>query len=130
MAPEVRPGFLSAVSELVGDTIAARTGGVQAERKLKGRQIAYVYGRNLYDLTLTDVGAMTSPAAGAGDGSPVHAEFGIRSRTTGKRYTFELEYATNGPLAGVPTLIRHQPRWWVQVVLRLEEPDHAAVRGR
>jgi hypothetical protein len=117
----VRPGFLTAVAELMTDTISARPEGAPALRRLKGRKLAYVYGRNLFDLTLTGVEPMAPPAASRDHGSPVHADFEIRSRRTGARYTFELEYGTEGPLAGVPTLIRHQPRWWLQAVLTLDD---------
>jgi hypothetical protein len=118
----VRSGFLLAVAELVNDSVAAAgSGGAQALRRLKGRTIPYVYSRTLYDLKLTAIEPL-SPAAGArGAAKAVHAEFQTTNRTTGNRTTFELEYATGGALAGVPTLIRHQPRWWLQAVLALVE---------
>jgi len=50
----------------------------------------------------------------------VHAEFGTLNRAKGTRTTFALEYAAEGPLAGVPTLIRHRPRWWLEAVLTLD----------
>jgi len=50
-------------------------------------------------------------------GVPVRSAFEIRSRTTGERYRFELEYATSGPLAGIPSVIRYQPRWWLELEL-------------
>jgi hypothetical protein len=118
----VRPGFLTAVAELMTDTIAARREGPVALRRLKGHKTSYVWGRNLFDLTLKGVEPMPPPAAvSAPNAWPVHADFEIRSRTTGARYTFELEYGTDGELAGVPTLIRHQPRWWLQAVLTLDD---------
>jgi len=123
VAHGVRPGFLTAVAELVNDTITARKGGEQPLRRLKGRTIAYVYGRRLYDLKLTGVGPV-NPRAGAPSGNAlVHAEFETLNRTTGSRTTFEIDYATDGPLAGVPTLIRHKPRWWLEAVLTLEKGD-------
>jgi len=115
-----RPGFLRAVAELVDETIAARKDGEQALRRLKGRTIPYVYGRRLYDLKLADVESLRPPKGGPPDGRPVHAEFGTLNHGTGSRTTFELQYATDGPLAGVPTLIRHKPRWWLEAVLKLE----------
>jgi hypothetical protein len=116
----VRSGFLLAVAELVNDTIAARRTGESALRGLKGRTIAYVYGRRLYDLTLTGVASVRAPAGGPPGGVHVHADFGTLNRTAGTRTTFELEYAADGPHAGVPTLIRHRPRWWLEAVLTLE----------
>ena len=117
----VRPGFLMAVAELVNDTIAARSDSEQALRRLKGRTIAFVYSRRLYDLKLTRVEPGRPPAGGSPRAAVVHADFETLNRSAGTRNTFELEYAADGPLAGVPTLIRHRPRWWLEAVLTLEE---------
>jgi hypothetical protein len=129
----VRPGFLMAVAELVNDTMAAWQKGEQALRRLKGRTLAYVYSRRLYDLKLTGI-EPRRPAGGASSRPGlVHADFETLNRGTGSRTTFELEYATDGPLAGVPTLIRHKPRWWLEAVLKLEEnttPPAEAKDGR
>lgn len=123
----VRPGFLIAVAELVNDTIAAQKGGDKALRALKGRTISYVYGRRLYDLQLTGVGLVRSSTAGPSRGNLVHADFETTNHSTAGHSRFELEFATEGELAGVPTIIRHQPRWWLQAVLTLEEGT--AARG-
>jgi hypothetical protein len=125
----VRPGFLMAVAELVNDTIAARRNGEQPLRRLKGRTIAFVYSRRLYDLKLTAVEPMRQPAGAPSGGAPVHAEFETFNRSAGSRNTFQLEYATDGPLTGVPTLIRHRPRWWLEAVLTLEESATAPGGG-
>jgi hypothetical protein len=53
----------------------------------------------------------------------VRAEFKTLNRGTGSRNTFELEFAADGALAGVPTLIRYKPRWWLEAVLTLDEPS-------
>lgn len=116
----VRPGFLIAVAALMDETIAARKDGEPALRRLKGRTIPYVYGRRLYDLKLADIESLRPPKGGPPGGRQVRAEFATLNRGTGSRTTFELEYAAEGPLAGVPTLIRHRPRWWLEAVLRLE----------
>jgi hypothetical protein len=119
--PGVRPGFLVAVAEMVGAAVDARGEGKDALRRLKGSRSGYVYGRNLYELTLAGIEPM-GPAASAKDrGYPVHADFETRNLTAGTRSTFELEFRTAGALAGVPTLIRHQPRWWLQAVLTLDD---------
>ena len=116
----VRHGFLVATAELVQDTLAAAKAGAQPLRALKGRTISYIYARTLYDLKLTDL-EVSRPKAGASSGyAVVHAEFGTLNRTKGTRTSFELEYAADGPLAGVPTLIRHRPRWWLEAVLTLD----------
>ena len=110
------------------DTIAARKSGEQALQRLKGRTIPYIYSRTLYDLKLTDVDTVRSSGGGPPGAGLVHAEFGTLNRTKGSRTTFELEYATEGPLAGVPTLIRHRPRWWLEAVLTLEDAPTASGR--
>jgi len=124
----VRPGFLTAVAELVNGTIEARRDGELAVRRLKGRSVAYVYGRRLYDVKLTGVEFRRPSGGGASSAPLVHASFETLNRGTGSKTTFELEYAIDGPLAGVPTLIRHRPRWWLEAVLKLEE-DGAAPAG-
>jgi hypothetical protein len=116
----VRSGFLIAVAELVKDATAARIEGSQALHRLKGRKIGYVYSRRFYNLELTGVEAVRAAAGSDLRGQPVHAEFETTNLSTGGHSTFELEFATDGPLAGVPTLIRHQPRWWLQAVLTLQ----------
>ena len=124
----VRTGFLRAVAELVDEAIEARRGGDPALRRLKGRTIPYVYGRRFYDLKMADIEPLRPPAGGPSRGSPVRAEFATLNRGTGSRTTFELEFPTDGPLAGVPTLIRHRPRWWLEAVLKLE-PSEAPARS-
>jgi len=122
LAAGTRPGFLSAVDELMKDTIAARRSGGSALARLRGRTIGYVHGRFLLDMSLLD--AQPADVAGLPAGfegqAPVHASFEARSRATGQRYRFELDYPTTGPMAGVPLVIRYQPRWWLQVELTLE----------
>jgi hypothetical protein len=126
----VRPGFLTAVAELVSDTMAARREGEQPLRQLKGRTIPFVYGRRLYDLKLTGVGPFRPKQGAPSSQAFVRAEFETLNRGTGTRSTFTLEYAADGPLAGVPTLIRHKPRWWLEAVLKLDTgtgPDGGTV---
>ena len=124
IAAGVRPGFLSAVAELMRDTIAARRGGAGALARLHGRTIRYVHGRFMLDMALLEAepAELDGLPAGAAGQAPVHAVFEARSRATGERYRFELDYPTTGPLTGVPLVIRYQPRWWLQVELTLE-PD-------
>jgi hypothetical protein len=126
----VRPGFLTAVAELVNDTVVAHKDGERPLRRLKGRTIGYVYGRNLYDLKLAGIEPIRRKAGEAARGALVRAEFESFNRGTGSRTTFALEYAADGPLAGVPTLIRHKPRWWLEAVLKLDagtSPDGGKV---
>ena len=116
----VRHGFLVATAELVQETLAAAKTGAQPLRALKGRTIPYIYARTLYDLKLNSLELTRPRDRASAPYAVIHAEFGTLNRTKGTRTTFELEYAAEGPLAGVPTLIRHRPRWWLEAVLTLE----------
>ncbi len=120
IAPDIRPGFLTAVAEAVDATIAARRAGPPALRRMEGHVIPYVYGPLIHDLWLTDIDMV--PIAPGGDRAmqPVYAMFEIRTRNTGERYRFELQFPTDGALSGVPTVIKYQPRWWLQVELFLD----------
>lgn len=118
--PGVRHGFLVATAELVQETLTAAKGGSAAVRALTGRTIPYIYARTLYDLRLADIEVSRPRAGVAPQHVVVRASFATLNRTKGTRTTFELEYAAEGPLAGVPTLIRHRPRWWLEAVLTLE----------
>ncbi len=114
--PGVRPGFLSTVAGLVDEVVAADPG---QSRRLAGRSARYIHNQKVLELVLEQV----RPLPGAGGGTaPVRAEFAIRigGRT---RESFELEFPTRGPDAGVPTIIRYQPRWWLQAELILERGD-------
>ena len=94
------------------------------------RPLLFWIGRNIFDLALTGVESIPpSAATPALNAWPVRASFEIRSRRTGARYTFELEYGTEGALAGVPTLIQYQPRWWLQAKLTLTDGATQAPGG-
>ncbi|MEW5981382.1 MAG: hypothetical protein AB1806_03310 [Acidobacteriota bacterium] len=116
----VRPGFLSAVAEIIDLTLAAAPNGRPAVQRLAGRRVPYVYGVKTFDLVLTAVASRRSAtAARVADGAVLASRFEIRPHAGGDRHTFEIEYPAAGDLAGVPTLIRYQPRWWLQVELEL-----------
>lgn len=127
MPAGVRPGFLTAVAELVTDTMTARRDGAAAMTRLKGRTIPYIYGPDLLDMSLTGLDSVDparrppGPSIARDARDIVTASFEARSRATGERYRFELDYATTGPLAGVPLTIRYQPRWWLQAELTIED---------
>lgn len=124
LPPEVRAGFFTAMWEMLQATVSARQSGPAGLNKMKGRKLSYVYGSGVLDLTLSDVQLESSPVVPIpADQKPVHAEFQLVSRTTGEKYKFELEYGTVGHMAGVPTLIRYSPRWWLQVDLKLAKID-------
>ena len=107
----VRPGFLTALTQLIGGSI---------EKKQDTRPIQYIHGDRLFELRLLDA---TRLARYERDGSTWQdvirgrfetAEAGDRSGTR-----FELVYGASGALTGIPVLISYQPKWWLQVDLVL-----------
>jgi hypothetical protein len=125
----VRAGFFAALVEIGTETAVARRAGGKALVRLRGRTVPYIYGNNLFDLKLIDADLETSPVVPTPAGAyPIHAVFEMKARATGEKYKFELQYATEGELSGVPTLIRYQPRWWLQVDLVLVGPDESATK--
>jgi len=121
LGPDVRPGFLAAVAELVDRSVeAARAPGAPAGRVV-GSVVPYVFGRSQYEVRVKSL-QPAEPAPGAGTAArPVHAVFEIRTIATGARTRFEMTYGTAGDLAGVPLTIAWRPRWWLEVELRLDE---------
>jgi len=126
LSPDVRPGFLAAVAELVDRSVeAARAPGAPAGRVV-GSVVPYVFGRSQYEVRLKSL-EPAEPAPGTGTAArPVHAVFEIRTIATGARTRFDMTYGTAGELAGVPLTIAWRPRWWLEVELRLD--DHGAAR--
>jgi hypothetical protein len=108
---DVRPGFLTSLTELIGASI---------DKKTDNRRIQYIHGDRLFELRLLE----TTPLARfERDGRTWQnvirgrfetAEAGNRSGTR-----FELVYGASGALAGIPILISYQPKWWLQVDLVL-----------
>ena len=47
--------------------------------------------------------------------------FDILNVASGEHTRFDMSFATAGELAGVPTFIAWQPRWWLKVELSLVE---------
>jgi hypothetical protein len=107
----IRPGFLTALTELIGGSI---------EKKQDTQRIQYIHGDRLFELRLLD---STRLARFERDGRTWQnvirgrfetAEAGNRSGTR-----FELVYGASGALTGIPVLISYQPKWWLQVDLVL-----------
>ncbi len=110
-AGDVRPGFLTSLTELLASSIDARN---------YNRRIPYIHGDRLYQLRLIEA---TPLARFERDGrtwqNVVRGRFetGEAGNRSGTR--FELVYGASGALAGVPILISYQPKWWLQVDLVL-----------
>jgi hypothetical protein len=118
--PGTRAGFLTALAELLDVDRDQGTGDV----------IQYVFGRQLHGLRVASSRPVDRPAPLApANGDRAWRDAGLRRSTfeittaaTRRRTTFEMIHATRGPLAGVPTYVTWQPRWWLKVELFLEAP--------
>jgi hypothetical protein len=107
----VRPGFLTSLTEVIGASI---------DKKTNNRRIQYIHGDRLFELRLLE----TTPLARFERDGRVWqnvirgrfetAEAGNRSGTR-----FEVVYGASGALTGIPILISYQPKWWLQVDLVL-----------
>ncbi len=120
-----RGGFLTAVSMLVQQS--------QAEYRQSGRLSPlppqrFVFAGAVYDLTLRSA-KLDSDLAAGGQTAPraIKGEFEVRNRATGKLSRFKLEYTTDEVLGRVPLRVVYQPRWWLQIELRLRDAAHVQV---
>src|SRR5688500_4423087 len=107
----VRPGFLTSLTELIDASIVKNTDN--------GR-IQYIHGDRLFEVRLLE----TTPLARFERDGRVWAnvirgrfETGEAGNRSGTR--FELVYGASGALTGIPILISYQPKWWLQVDLVL-----------
>jgi hypothetical protein len=120
MPAGARPGFLVALADLV-DLGAARPPADAAARRARETRIEYVFGQGRYDLGLRD--ASPSRLVLHGRSVPVvRSSFEIRTLSTDDRTRFEVVFGADGALAGVPLAAKWQPRWWLEVELRLLDP--------
>ena len=107
----IRPGFLTSLTELIGATL---------DKKTDTRRIQYIHGDRLFELRLIE---STRLAHFDRDGRTWHDvirgrfETGEAGNRSGTR--FELVYGASGGLSGIPILISYQPKWWLQVDLVL-----------
>jgi hypothetical protein len=113
-----RPGFLVAVAEAIDRAVGA--GSPTRPASSRAAPIAYVFGRDAYELRLRD----SSPVTVVHGGRPTPAlrlRFECHRQDSGSRTRFDVVCATGGELAGVPLVIEWQPRWWLRATLRLED---------
>jgi hypothetical protein len=118
MPSGARPGFLTAVAEL----IELAVGGVNRKtdsRELLRPRVQYVFGRGAYEVYLREVEPLRADHAGRSVPA-VRTEFEIRTLATDARTRFEVTSGSEGDLLGVPLAISWQPRWWLRVALSLE----------
>jgi len=120
--PEDRPGFLTAVDELVRRSADAHRARPGIELASDAQHVPYTYRAQRYDLRLHDERFRTSAAYGGQTyAAVVEGKFRTTNRQTGRQTSFELVYGTVGDLAGVPIQITYQPTWWFKAELVLDE---------
>lgn len=117
---DVRAGFLTAVTEVIHETVQARRDG----SRLDDMTVPYVYGEYLYDLRMVDADPVERFARGDVEYERlIRTRFEIHRRNSDKQAKFDLLVGTEGPLAEVPVLISYKPRWWLHIELLLEDHD-------
>ena len=121
-----RPGFLSALAEIIhGQAESARAGVVRS-----GPPLTYVYHGKLYELRGTSVQFKPTLEVNASRyARVVSAQFTTKSLTDGEQTRFALSYAIDGRLAEVPLTVSYQPRWWMQVDLALADGVDSPLMG-
>jgi hypothetical protein len=117
-----RPGFLSALAEIVhGQAARARAG-----RAGVGDTLTYVYHGKLFALRGSSVHVEpTLEVGGSRYGPVIDAQFAMRNLANGEETAFSITYALDGALAEVPLTMSYQPKWWMQVNLVLADRDEA-----
>jgi hypothetical protein len=112
-----RPGFLSAVAELIHQSIESRRAST-TEPRVPG--VRYVYNALFHRLELRSVESLpTTQIGGRTFNDVVRGRFETVNEATGDRTRFEITYGARGELAEVPIHIVYQPRWWFRVELFL-----------
>jgi hypothetical protein len=116
-----RPGFLSALAELM-DRAPGRGGQAGRAQAGGGREVVkFVYHGSIYELRETHAQLMpTMRAGGTAYQRVVAANFQIRSTSDGELTEFSMTYGTVGALAGVPLTASFQPRWWMEIDLAID----------
>ena len=122
IGPDVRPGFLVAVAELVNGSVAAWRSSRPPAPDPPGAVVRYVFGAKLCEIRLASQKRLREFRDGDREYRDlVRARFDILTLATGDRTDFELVYGLDGDLAGVPVQIVYSPKWWLKVVLHLED---------
>lgn len=109
-----RPGFLLALSDLIGNPSL--------------KSVAYVYNGRFHRLHVKSVEPASMRVNGRELTRLMRARFETENQATRERTPFEITYGTMGELKEVPVHVMYQPKWWFQVELFLED-DAAKFRG-
>jgi hypothetical protein len=113
-----RPGFLVAVADAI-DLALGNGSRPSVSPAVREAPIAYVFGREAYELRLRESSPVSVTHAGRSTPA-LRLRFETRAATTGSRARFDVICGTRGELTGVPIVIEWQPRWWLRATLRLQ----------
>ncbi|HEX5070108.1 MAG TPA: hypothetical protein VFV78_07815 [Vicinamibacterales bacterium] len=118
--PGLATGFLSAMSELIGEAHAALRRDGRIATPMARR---YVHGTTIYSVTIGRASLIT--AARIGDrvySTLVDADYEIRNHTSGELTRFSLATQLDGAAAGLPARVVFRPRWWLELELIATTP--------
>lgn len=102
-----RPGFLIALADLI-DTPSLTS-------------VPYVYNGRFHTLHRKSSNQVAMRAVGRDYTGLVRDRFETENQATRERTSFEITYARDGALRGVPIHATYRPKWWFQVELFLED---------
>jgi hypothetical protein len=114
-----RPGFLTALADVLHTqaTDWASTGTVHSTQA-----VPYVYHGKTYQLRATHARAVAGAHIGANTYDHlIQSQFQVKNVATGALSDFSITYAADGPLAETPISATYQPRWWIEIQLRLDD---------
>jgi hypothetical protein len=126
VASVVRPGFLSALAELIDRVVL---GSAPGHGRPTITPVQYAFGQHTYDLMVREAASTNTVVDGESVPS-VRLSFEIRRLDGDSRTRFEMTCGREGALAGVPLTIEWQPRWWLKVALRLNRQSVSPVAAR
>jgi hypothetical protein len=112
-----RPGFLTAVAELMRAEVEHRRAGRHSE---SNPPLSFVYHGRIHQLRQAHVKAISSLSIGnVSYGPAVKGDF-IVTGPGDSAQQFSVTYGTDGRFAEVPLAISYQPHWWLQIDLTIE----------
>jgi hypothetical protein len=120
--PGVRPGFLTALTELMDETAHTFAAGQWSpDRAPKLR--SYVHRAELFDLHQDQVEVVNDfPLDAQEHVRAIRARFWIWNRQAKQSSgEYRVTYGVTGALAGVPLQLNYQPRWWLRTELTLDD---------
>jgi hypothetical protein len=125
-------GFLLCLKRMLQEICKdIKNGPARRSEGRQQKQSRYVYNARLYTLKLDQLkmhktfrfdAADSVKASGLSAVSlndVAEAALQIHNNSTGERHSFQCWFPVEGSLAGIPIQIQDNPRWWLQVRLRL-----------